>query len=128
MIIIRRLVLFSIDCHIQQEGTMSAIQEVSDTTFETEVLKSNKTTIVDFWAPWCGPCRMMAPILEQVAGKNAETVKVVKLNTDQNQQTAYRYNITGIPSLLFFKDGREVHRAVGVQSAQVVQSQLEKIM
>jgi len=107
---------------------MSHVKEVTDQLFDSEVLKSTTPTIVDFWAPWCMPCRMMAPILDEVAGKNTKKVKVVKLNTDENQVTPTRYNIRGIPSLVFFKDGEEVHRAVGVQSVQELQTQLDRVI
>ena len=107
---------------------MSHIGEVTDQMFEVEVLKSNTPTIVDFWAPWCMPCRMMAPILDEVAGKNTDKVKVVKLNTDENRLTPSHYNIRGIPALVFFKNGQEVHRTVGVQTAQELQTQLDRVM
>ena len=104
---------------------MSTVKEVSDGSFETDVLKSDKLAIVDFWTPWCMPCRTMSPILEDVAGKN-DTIKFFKLNTDDNRKIPSQFKIRGIPSLIFFKDGQEVNRLIGVQSADVLQSQLDR--
>ena len=92
---------------------MANIQEVSESAFETEVLGSTKPVVVDFWSPSCGPCRRIAPLLEQFALENAAAVKVVKINTDDNMRLATEYSIYSIPTLILFKDGQEVERFVG---------------
>ena len=92
---------------------MANIQELSESSFETEVLGSTKPVLVDFWAPWCGPCRRMAPLLEQFSVDNADTIKVVKINTDENMNLATNYRIDAIPTLILFKDGQVVERFVG---------------
>lgn len=89
--------------------------EIGMNNFAKEVLEAKETVLVDFWAPWCGPCRMQAPILEKFAEANPE-IKVVKINVDDNQQLAMDYNISSIPSLLVFKNGEAVNCAVGLQS------------
>ena len=80
--------------------------EISDDTFEGMVLQSDTPVVVDFWAEWCGPCKMIAPILEELAGENSETFKVGKVNVDDNRQTAMQYGVRSIPTLLVFKDGK----------------------
>lgn len=91
------------------ENTLTFTDEV----FDQEVVNSDKPVLVDFWAPWCGPCRAMAPTVDAIAAEYAGKVKVGKLNTDDNQQTAMRYGIRGIPTLLLFKGGRVVEQRVG---------------
>ena len=86
---------------------------ITDDSFDSDVLKSDVPVIVDFWAEWCGPCRMMAPALEAFADEYAGKVKVGKLNVDENNASAYRYNIRGIPTLLLFKGGQVVEQRVG---------------
>jgi thioredoxin 1 len=86
---------------------------VTDDTFEAEVEKHTGLTIVDFWATWCGPCHMVAPIMEQLAGEYAGRVKVAKVDVDANQRITMRFNVRSIPSVLFFKDGRHVDTVVG---------------
>ncbi|MBI2875244.1 MAG: thioredoxin [Firmicutes bacterium] len=94
------------------------VQEVSSTQFPVEVLGIKEPTLVDFWAPWCGPCRIQAPILEDFAAKVKGKIQVRKLNTDENGDTAAQYGIRSIPTLILFKDGKEVDRHIGVAQAQ----------
>lgn len=101
---------------------------VSDEAFEKAVLKSSIPVIVDFWAPWCGPCHMVAPSLEQLASDYAGKVLVAKVNTDDDAQYAMQYGVRGIPTLLFIKDGHEVDRVVGVTPLPVLKSKVEAML
>lgn len=92
------------------------VNEVKDANFEQEVLKSDQPVLVDFWAPWCAPCRMLAPTVDAVAEKYQGRAKVVKLNVDENVESSSRYGIKGIPTLILFRGGKEVDRVVGVPS------------
>ena len=98
------------------------VEKVSDQSFETDVIKSSEPVLVDFWAEWCGPCRMVAPVLEEVSGEMGEKLKIVKLNVDENPATASKYGIMSIPTLLLFKDGQLAARQVGAApKAKLVQ-------
>ena len=99
---------------------MSTLTQVTDDTFDTEVLKSGKPVLVDFWAEWCGPCRMIAPILDDVAKEYAGKVKVAKLNVDDNQGTPQKFNVRGIPTLLLFKGDTLVATKVGAVNKSVL--------
>jgi thioredoxin 1 len=89
------------------------VAKVSDATFESEVLKSSEPVVVDFWAEWCGPCKMIAPALEEIAGSLNGKVKIVKLNVDENPATASKYGIMSIPTLMLFKNGELASRQIG---------------
>ena len=102
------------------------VTEVSDSNFEREVLESDKPVLVDFWATWCGPCRVLAPVLETVAEKYDDVARIVKVDVDENSSVTQRYGIKGMPTLVLFKDGREQERVVGVVSAGVISRMLDK--
>ena len=99
---------------------------VTDQTFAQEVEQASELTIVDFWATWCGPCKMIAPILDQIATERAGQVKVAKLDVDANMQTATRFNVRSIPMLLFFKDGKVVDQIVGAVPRPVIEQKLQQ--
>ncbi|CCQ49076.1 thioredoxin [Crocosphaera watsonii WH 8501] len=107
---------------------MSAAVQVTDGTFKADVLDSDVPVLVDFWAPWCGPCRMVAPVVEEIADQYAGQVKVVKLNTDENPNTASQYGIRSIPTLMIFKGGQRVDMVVGAVPKTTLASTLEKYL
>src|SRR5213082_1940576 len=102
------------------------VKEVSDSSFETDVLKSVQPVLVDFWAAWCAPCRMLAPTVEAVAEKYAGNARVVKLNVDDNPSVSQRFGIKGIPTLILFKGGKEEERVVGATSKEAISRMIEK--
>lgn len=102
------------------------VAEVTDANFETEVLKSELPVLVDFWAPWCGPCRALAPVIEEIANDYNGKLKVLKLNTDENPKTAQSYRISGIPSLIVYKNGQPVEQVVGAVPKNTISSAVEK--
>ena len=104
---------------------MGNVIEVNDTSFKEEVLEAEGTVLVDFWAPWCGPCRMQAPILDNLAGSGEINAKITKLNTDESPQTAGAYSVQSIPTLIIFKEGKEINRFVGVQTEESLKSHLQ---
>ena len=95
-----------------------SVSKVSDATFDAEVLKSKEPVVVDFWAEWCGPCRMIAPALEEISGSLGDKVKIVKLNVDENPATAQKYGIMSIPTLMLFKNGELASRQIGAAPKQ----------
>ena len=99
---------------------------VDDATFETEIEGSEGLAMVDFWAEWCGPCRMVGPVVKQLAAEYEGKVKVGKLDVDENQQTAMRFNIRSIPSILFFKDGKHVDTVVGAVPKPMLERKIEE--
>lgn len=105
---------------------MSNIAEVTDASFESEVLKSDIPVLVDFWAPWCGPCRALAPVVEEIATDYTGKLKVFKINTDENPKTAQSYRISGIPSLIVFKNGQPVEQVVGAVPKGTISSAVDK--
>lgn len=102
------------------------MMEFTEQNFDEQVLKSGKPVLVDFWAPWCAPCRMMSPTVEAVASEYVDRAVVGKLNVDDHQSVAGRYNIRGIPTLLLFKDGQVAEQVVGATSKDVITKLIEK--
>src|ERR1700735_3233978 len=101
------------------------VSEVTDSNFQAEVLESDVPVLVDFWAPWCGPCRMVAPVVEELANERGEQLKVVKLNTDENQETSIQYNVLSIPTLILFRHGQEAKRVTGAVPKKRLEAELE---
>ena len=100
------------------------LPDVTDGNFQSEVLEAEQPVLVDFWAPWCGPCRVVHPILEEMAGER-EDFRIVSINTDENQQTATRFDILSIPTLILFKDGAEAKRVIGAVPKRRLEAELE---
>jgi thioredoxin 1 len=103
---------------------MGSITEVTDATFQAEVLESETPTLVDFWAPWCGPCRVIAPILEEIAAER-DDLRIVKLNIDENMQTPSQYGILAIPTMILFRNGAEAKRIQGQKPRKRLEAELE---
>lgn len=103
---------------------MSNLISITDAEFQKEVIDSSRPVVVDFWAPWCGPCRAVAPILEDLSTTMAAEVKIVKLNVDDNSQTASKFNVMNIPTLIVFKNGKEAERVVGALSKQDLEKKI----
>ena len=101
---------------------------LNDANFEAEVLKSDVPVMVDFWATWCGPCRMLGPVVEELAGEYAGKVKVCKLNVDEAPDTSAKYRITSIPTIIFFKNGEVAGQTVGLQSKSALQEKLNALL
>ncbi|TSA12325.1 MAG: thioredoxin [Deltaproteobacteria bacterium] len=104
------------------------VLEVSDSSFETDILKSDKPVLVDFWAAWCGPCRAIAPVVKELAEEYADRLKVAKMNVDENPATPSKYGIRAIPTLLFFKDGKLADQITGAVSKNIIESGIKKIL
>ena len=105
-------------------GTLA---QVTDNNFTAEVLEADGPVLVDFWAPWCGPCRVVAPVLEEIASERQD-LKIVKLNTDENQDTASNYRISAIPTILLFKAGKVAHELVGLQPKEELKKHLDEMI
>jgi len=104
------------------------VKSVTTADWEAEVLKANSLVMVDFWATWCGPCRMVAPVVEKLAGEYSGKIKCMKLNTDENPDIASKYGIMGIPTLMFFKDGKKVDQVVGAIPEGTLRSKFDSLL
>jgi len=102
-----------------------SLDEVTDNNFQAEVIESDKPVLVDFWAPWCGPCRVVAPVLEEIAAERPDDLRIVKLNTDENQQTAAAFQVLSIPTMILFKGGQPVKTVIGAYPKQKLEKELE---
>jgi thioredoxin 1 len=107
---------------------MSTTKAVTDASFEADVLNSDKTILVDFWAEWCGPCRAVSPILDQIAAENSDKIEIVKLNVDDNPQTAMQYQITSIPAMKVYKGGQVVKTVIGAKPKPALEADLAEFL
>ena len=104
---------------------MADITEVTDANFQSEVVESETPVLVDFWAPWCGPCRMVAPVLEEIAQEKGSELRIVKLNVDENQQTAATFEVLSIPTLILFRNGSVAKKVIGAYPKKRLEAELE---
>ena len=107
---------------------MATIPEVTDANFQADVLESDVPVLVDFWAPWCGPCRIVAPVLEQMADERGGELKIVKLNVDDNQQTAAAFEVLSIPTLILFRGGQVAKKVIGACPKRKLEAELEPVL
>lgn len=107
---------------------MSNARDINDANFEKEVLNAQNVTVVDFWAPWCGPCRKLSPLLDEISAELGDGVDFVKLNTDDNLETAKKYSVSGLPTLLIFKDGEPKERLVGLMPKTTIVSKIKSCL
>lgn len=107
---------------------MSEVASVGTGNFESEVVQADKAVVVDFWAEWCQPCKMLTPVLDKVAAKYSDNIKVVKCNVDENQDVAMKYGVMSIPNLIFFKDGQVVNQAVGYMNESQLSAKVEEVI
>ena len=106
---------------------MANVVEVTDATFEAEVIKAETPVLVDFWAPWCGPCKALGPVLSEIAGERESEVKVVKINIDDNQEYAFKLGVMSIPTLVVFKDGQPIDKIVGAHPKATINARINKL-
>ena len=107
---------------------MGDILEVSDKDFDTEIMESDKPAMVDFWAEWCGPCKMVGPIVEELAKEYKDKIKIGKMDVDQNRETPARFGIRNIPTLIFFKNGEVAKTIIGAQPKSAIEDELKKLL
>ena len=106
---------------------MSDLTNVTDSNFQAEVIESDKPTLVDFWAPWCGPCRVVAPVLEELAGERSD-LRIVKLNVDENQRTAAQFGVLSIPTMILFKNGQAAKKIIGAYPKRKLEAEIEPVL
>jgi thioredoxin 1 len=104
---------------------MGATRTTDDASFDADVVKNSKVTLVDFWAPWCGPCRVVGPVLEEIAAEKGDALQIVKLNIDENPQTAAAFEVLSIPTMILFKGGQPVKRVVGAYPKRKLEAELD---
>jgi thioredoxin 1 len=104
------------------------VVEVTDATFDAEVIKSDKPVVVDFWAPWCGPCKAIGPVLSEIAAERESEIKIVKVNIDDNQDYAFKLGVMSIPTLVIFKEGQPIDKIVGAHPKATIESRIDKLV